>query len=330
MKKLLFFTSLFITTTTFAQTILRYSDHEQLGNMRTKFFKEVLFKNIQEESKGRLKIDDHWNCEISTSYDALKAVAEKNLADITVVVPEYVGTQWSHQLLFKSFPTGPSGEKQVKLIKKLYKNIPHFNTEIEKSGVKNLMVATGCPVAFFSTKKLNSLNDIFGEKWRTASFWRQDFLRKYGAEPVRTPWSDETTNALQNSSLNGVMVNIDGGNEFGISKAAPNVLTSKNLWMGHVYVLAMNKQTWENLPKKDQRAIQRAVKKSYKVLGKLMDQSFDEEVHKLRNQNPNVRILNQAELLDFQQKQIIKICSKNGFQNKLKAVSPKCRLSLKK
>ena len=72
--------------------------------------------------------------------------------------------------------------------------------------------------------------------------------------------------------------------------------------MGHVYVLAMNKQTWENLPKKDQRAIQRAVKKSYKVLGKLMDQSFDEEVHKLRNQNPNVRILNQAELLDFQQK----------------------------
>ena len=187
MKKLLFFTSLFITTTTFAQTILRYSDHEQLGNMRTKFFKEVLFKNVEEESKGRLKIDDHWNGEISTSYDALKAVAEKNLADSTVVVPEYVGTQWSHQLLFKSFPTGPSGEKQVKLIKKLYKNIPHFNTEIEKSGVKNLMVATGCPVAFFSTKKLNSLNDIFGEKWRTASFWHQDFLRKYGAEPVRTP-----------------------------------------------------------------------------------------------------------------------------------------------
>ena len=54
-----------------AETII-YSDHEPLGNMRTTFLHEIFFKNIEKESRGNLKIEEHWNSELSTGYDALK------------------------------------------------------------------------------------------------------------------------------------------------------------------------------------------------------------------------------------------------------------------
>lgn len=303
MKKILVTTAIFLGLNAYSQQkILKYSDHEPLGNMRTRFLKEVLFKNIEKETHSRIKIEDHWNGELSTSYEALKSVSEKNLADITVVVPEYVPKLWTKQLVFKSFPTGPSGQKQVEVLRKIYREIPEFNAEIERTGVKSLMVVTGYPVAFFSTKPMQNLQNLDGQKWRTASFWHQDFLRKMNAEPVTLPWNSGITKALQDGTLDGIMVNLDGGNDFEISKKAPHILTSKNLWMGHIYQIVINENSWKNLNKKDQKAILKAVEISYESLGKMMDESFDEEILKLKNQNADVRILTQKELADFEAK----------------------------
>jgi hypothetical protein len=47
--------------------ILKYSDHEPLGGMRTRFLKDVLFPAIERESNGRLKIEDHWDGEIAAA-----------------------------------------------------------------------------------------------------------------------------------------------------------------------------------------------------------------------------------------------------------------------
>ena len=287
--------------------------------MRTMFLKEVLFRNIEKESNGRLKIEQHWNGELSSSYDALKNIAQNGVADITVVVPEYVGNLWSRQLLFKSFPIGPSGKAQVALIRKLYKEIPAFDSEIEATGVRRLMTVTGYPVAFFSTKPIRSLDDMKSQKWRTASFWHQDFLRAYGAVPVRTPWDETTTKALRNGDLDGVMVNIDGGNEFGINQAAPNVLTAKELWMGHVYCIVINSKVWAGLSEEDKKAIGRAVERSYKDLGKWMDDGFDEELDKLRARKAGLRILSPDELQKFKTRTNYKQLQQRWVADQVKA-----------
>lgn len=49
-----------LPVTVSAQKILRYSDHEPLGGMRTQYIKDVFFPAIEKESKGRLKVDDNW------------------------------------------------------------------------------------------------------------------------------------------------------------------------------------------------------------------------------------------------------------------------------
>ena len=70
----------------FAQTTIVFSEHEPLGNMRTRFLADF-FDNTEKESKGRVKIEAHWAGELSSSYDALKTVKDGSTAQFATVVP---------------------------------------------------------------------------------------------------------------------------------------------------------------------------------------------------------------------------------------------------
>ena len=76
-----------------AEKILRYTDHEPYGNMRTQLIKNVFLSEIEKESQGRLKIEAHWEGDISSSYNALSTLGKGTRADIGIVVPEYTAEQ---------------------------------------------------------------------------------------------------------------------------------------------------------------------------------------------------------------------------------------------
>lgn len=293
-------TALLIPTTVSAVQILKYTDHEPPGGMRTSFIKDVFFAEIEKESHGRLKVEDHWNSELSRSYDALGVVKEGKIADMTIVVPEYTPKEFPLQQIFKSFPVGPGGDKQVQFFRKAYATIPAFQAEFAQQNVVNIFLATGYPVAFFSTKPLSKLDDIKGTKWRSASFWHQDFLKNTGAIPVSMPWGEGIYDALKAGTLDGLMVNVDSGYQLHVHKTAPNVLISKDLWLGHVYPLVINKNTWDKLADEDKQAIQRAAVKAYQSLGSVMDSGYVSMIKGLRNNGANVRELSANEVAQWE------------------------------
>ncbi|MFV8270262.1 TRAP transporter substrate-binding protein DctP [Flavobacterium sp. GT2N3] len=267
-----------------AQKILKYTDHESADEMRTTFLRDVFFPAIEKESNGRLKIEAHWNGELSTSYEALNTVSGGKIADIATVVPEYSAKELPLHQIFKSFLVGPTGKKQVSFFRKVYDDVPQFSTELQKNNVVDIFLSTGYGVGFFSRDPFKTLTDLKGTKWRTASFWHRDFLNNYGASPVTIPWGTEVYKALQEKTLDGIMVNIDGGYNLKVYEQAPYLLASKKLWLGHLYLVVMNKETWNNLAKEDQFAIQRAAEISYKSLGKVMDKSFKIQMKKLKKE----------------------------------------------
>lgn len=291
-----FLTTLLIPTTVSAVQTLKYTDHEPLGGMRTNFIKDVFFAEIEKESHGRLKIEDHWNSELARSYDALGVVKEGKVADMAIVVPEYTPKEFPLQQIFKSFPVGPTGAAQVEFFRKAYATIPALQAEVARQNVETVFLATGYPVAFFSTKPLDKLDEISGTTWRSASFWHQDFLKNSGAIPVSMPWGPGIYDALKAGGLDGLMVNVDSGYELNVHKTAPNVLISKDLWLGHVYLLVMNKDTWKNLADEDKQAIQRAAVNAYKTLGSVMDNSYDGMLKTLRKNDVKIRELKSDEL----------------------------------
>lgn len=284
------------STMALSQHTLKYTDHEPLGGMRTKFIKEVFFAAIEKESNGRLKIEEHWGSELSNGYDALRKIGEDSIADMGIVVPEYASVNLPLHQIFKSFPVGPTDDKQVSFFRRVYAEIPAFPAELEKGNVVNVLFATGFPVAFFSAKPLNSLEDLKGSTWRSASFWHHDFLKNAGATPVSMPWGEGIYKAIRENMLDGLMVNVDGGYQLKVHEIAPNVLFSKDLWMGHVYLLVMNKDTWNGLAKEDKDAVGRAAEIAYKSLGSVMESSFDAQIEDMKKEGVNIRILEPQEL----------------------------------
>ena len=280
----------------FAQRTLRYTDHEPLGLMRTRFIKDVFFPAVEKESNGRLKIEDHWDGEVAKSYDALGVVKRGQVVDMAIVVPEYAPNNLPLHQIFKSFPIGPTGAKQVEFFRRVYRKVPAFSAELKKENVVPVFLATGYPVAFYGTKPLNTLDDLKGDTWRTASFWHQGFLKNTGATPVTMPWNEGINKAMQEKTLHGVMVNVDSGYQLKIHETAPHVLASPDLWLGHLYLLVMNKNTWNSLDKKDRQAIERAAESAYKKLGPVMDSSFATQIDDLKKAGATVRILGRPEV----------------------------------
>jgi TRAP-type C4-dicarboxylate transport system substrate-binding protein len=276
---------------------LVYSDHEPLGGMRTRFLADVVFPAVERESRGRLRIEAHWDGEIADSFDALSAVGVSGITDMATVVPEYTPDQMPLHQIFKSFPLGPTGDRQIEFFRRVYAELPAFPAELARNNVVPVFLGTGYPVAFFSAAPLPDLDGLRGGTWRSASFWHQDFLANAGATPATNPWNPRILDALRAGTLSGVMVNVDDGYLLGVQSAAPHILISKELWLGHEYPIAMNKGVWDALPRIDRQAVRRAVDHSYRTMGSVMDRSFDSQVGELRRSGANVRILAHDELV---------------------------------
>lgn len=301
LSTILFTAFLFSTPLSAAQTLI-YSDHEPLGNMRTRFINDVFFAAIEKESHGRINIEAHWDSELSSGYDALAMVGEGKKADLAVVVPEYASTALPQHQLFKSFPVGPSGAQQVAFFREVFSRIPAFSDELSRANVSPVFIATGYPLAFFSSKPINNLTDMRGQTWRSASFWHQAFLQNTGARAVTMPWGDATYKALQSGSIDGLMLNVDSGYDLNAQRYAPHVLVSKDLWLGHVYLLVINQARWASLSEEDRAAIQRAANDAYAQLGGVMDRSFDKQIADLKHSGASVRMLKPQEVLAWEDK----------------------------
>lgn len=280
---------------------LSYSDHEPLGNMRTKFLNNVLFPAIERESNGRVKIIPHWNGELSISYNALPAVQEAKTAQLTVVVPEYFMDALPLHQVLKSFPVGPTGQEQVNFFRNIYEKIPALKAEIEKQNLHVIFVATGYPASFFSREPLTDLRSIKGQKWRSASFWHKDFLANAGAIPVTMPWGKQVFDALSDGSLDGLIVNIDSGYDIKAHTEAKYIAVSPKLWLGHAYLISINNDVWNSLSREIQQAFEKATNYAYEKLGAVMDSALPEQVKTLEADGATVRFLSDEEVTDWEQ-----------------------------
>ena len=282
-----------------AETVLRYSDHQPADQMRTQFLKDVFFPAIETESNGRLKIDDHWDGELAAPYYALDTVSTGEIADMATAVPEYTAEALPLHQIFKSFPVGPSAADQVSFFRQVYAEVPELTAEFADNNVVPIFLGTGFPVAFYSVAPLESLEDIGGTTWRSASFWHLDFLGNAGAEAVRIPWGQEVYDAFAARTLDGLMVNVDSGYNLKVYEQAPHVLVSNDLWLGHLYPVVLNRDTWNGLAQEDKNAIQRAAETAYAALGAEMDRSFEAQLQALEDRGAVVRRLTPAEVEVF-------------------------------
>ena len=236
--------------------------------------------------------------EIAKAHTKLDTINAKKV-DMIMAVPEYSLKQLPLHQLFKGFAIGPSGQKQVEKIRRIYREIPELTQEYERNNEKPLLIATGYPVAFFSTQKLNSLHDLKGQTWRSASFWHRDHLKNAGANPVSTPWGKEVIEMFSKGQLHGLMVNIDSAFDIKADQYTPYALASRELWLGHIYPVVIDLDRWNTLSKEDQQAFERAAEVAYAKLGGMMDENFEQILQIAKERNVKLRLLSKDEVTEW-------------------------------
>jgi len=105
---------------------------------------------------------------------------------------------------------------------------------------------------------------------------------------------------LRNGTLDGLMVNIDSGDDIQAEQIAPHILTAPDLWLGHVYLLVINKNVWEKLSKADQQALQRAATIAYQTAGKVLDAEYQSMVGKMQKSGASIKMLDDNALASWQ------------------------------
>ncbi len=101
-----------------------------------------------------------------------------------------------------------------------------------------------------------------------------NLLSDLGATPVSVPWSD-TYQSLQSGAIDGVFTNYDSLNRTGMDEVAPNILTSRRLWLAVPMILTVNQRKWDAMSEEMQGWFEQAAAQVEKTFGEYYSNEFD-------------------------------------------------------
>lgn len=280
--------------------VVKYSDHDPPGGVRTNFLKNVWLPEMVKQTGGKITIQDFWGGAMVSAPEALKAIGD-NVANMGFVFPEFYSKQLPLHQGFKLFPIGPgSWAAQHWFYEKVYSEIPEFKAELKKFNQMPLLATAGLPGAFLSTKPITKISDLKGRKWRASSRWVLAFLKNAGATPVSVPWADVYM-ALQTGTIDGVLTNYDGAAMTKLDEPGQNILVAKELWWATPFLHLVNLDFWAGLPKDVQDGILKASAGASEQFGKAYDDAFEQILGTMKKAGRKVSIAGADELAKWEQ-----------------------------
>ncbi len=284
-----------------ANTVLKYSDHDPTGGLRTDFYKNVLFPEITKQTNGRITFQEFWGGALLSATEVLDGIGD-GVTDMGMIFADFYPKRLIMHQGFRVFPAGPSQfEIMNKLYMDVYAQIPEFADEFKRFNQRPIFVTAGLPNAFISRNPLPNIDAIKGEKWRASSRWVQMFLKNAGATAVFIPWA-ECYMSLQTGALDGNLSNYDGLHMSKQDEVAPNILVAPELWFGTPFVLTMNNDIWESLSKEDQEGINRAVAIATKLFATEYSKAITDIFEAQKKAGLNPRYLSSDEIAAWEAK----------------------------
>lgn len=253
---------------------IKYSDHDAPGGIRTNFLSKVWIPEIVKQTGGTVKVQDFWGGALFGGKEALKSVGD-GVVQMSFVFPEFYPKQLPLHQIFKLFPRGPKEWKnQNWFYKTIYKEVPELAAELKKWNQMPLLILSGLPCAFASSKPLTKLSDLKGRKWRASSRWALEYLKNFGATPVSVPWAD-CYMAMQTGTFDGIFTAYHGIHNAKLDEVGPNILVSKELWWATPMTHTINLTFWNSLSKEVQGQILKACEVSAEKFGEPFSKEFE-------------------------------------------------------
>jgi TRAP-type C4-dicarboxylate transport system substrate-binding protein len=229
-------------------------------------------KKLEDESKGKLSL------RIFPGGTLLKQTIEweglnKGVADIVYGIRlETAGREFSEKMVIFTY-----GAKKASVGGRLMYDV--FNQfqayRDEWKTVKVLWLAAAGPNQIHTkAKPIRKLEDLKGMQLRTAPGAGLELVRTLGASPVTMPMS-ETFMAIQKGTVEGCLGPADILKNFRLDEVT-KYTTNANLWVLLGHYVAMNTNSYNNLPSELKNIIDNSMKWGREETWKMYD-SIDEE-----------------------------------------------------
>ncbi len=151
-----------------SKIVIKYSDSDPPGGMRTDFIADYFLPEIEKLSEGRVEFQDFWGGALLGPPEALKGIND-GITDMGFLFPEFFPEQLPLHQIFKLFPVGPGSWKAQRWIyETAYEEIPELKEELAKWNQMPLFTTAGLPGTFTSSYKVEAIEDLEGKKWRTS------------------------------------------------------------------------------------------------------------------------------------------------------------------
>jgi len=305
-----------------AKVVIKYSDSDPPGGMRTDFVADYLLPAIVEESGGNVEFQDFWGGALLGPPEALKGIRD-GITDMGFLFPEFFPEQLPLHQIFKLFPVGPgSWEAQRWIYETAYEEIPELKEELARWNQMPILMTAGLPGTFTSSYKVDAIEDLEGKKWRASSRWLLGYLKSAGAIPVSVPWAD-CYMALQTGTVDGVLANYDGIHMTKQDEAAGHIFVAKEMWWATPFLHNVNLDYWNSLDEGTQEAILKAAESAKDAFAEAYNNAFDEIVATQKANGIEVEIASAEEIAKWEkisqaekyQQQWVEEAEKTGYGN---------------
>lgn len=171
-------------------------------------------------------------------------LAEKGIADISYTLHDYTPGRFPLTEVFALPFMTPTAEKASVAMWKTYESSADFQREYGEVKLLALFCHPGGD--FHTTKKpINTLDDLKGLKFRTASPYVTEALKIFGATPISMPIT-ETYTALERGVVDGTVAPWEGLGIFKLDDLTKYAVEVDFYTM--TMMVVMNKRKYESLP----------------------------------------------------------------------------------
>jgi TRAP-type C4-dicarboxylate transport system substrate-binding protein len=239
---------------TMAAPIYRWklTNIQPAGMIYTKYF-NLLAEKITEATNGEVEVTNYPAGELPYKATDLLKVCGKGLVDMAEVVGVFVGGE-APMLTLLDFAYLALNEKELKILRQTV--TPYIAEELRERGVEPLAVTAYGPRQIVSRRPINKLEDLKGQKIRTAGSLHNTVVKLWGAVPTFIVWSELYT-AAQRGIVDAIMTATPAIQQSKVYEVCPYFFKIDGP-LGNIFI-CVSEKSWNALSNENQRVIRRVV-----------------------------------------------------------------------
>lgn len=260
----------------------KFTNIQPAGQIYTDYF-NMLAKKITEATNEEVEVTNYPAGELPYKATDLLKVCQKGLIDLAEVVAGFVFGE-APLLALPDLPYVAITPEEMRIFREAV--TPYLLADLRQRGLEPLTIISYGPRQIVSRKPTNNLEDLKGQKVRTAGSLQDAFIKLWGAVPTFVVWA-EVYPAAQRGIVDAIMTATLAIQQSKVYEVCPYFFQIEGPLM-HQYI-CVNQKSWKALSPKNQEAIRKVAMEFTSFWNKKVMDELDEQALKEMRQKGQIK-----------------------------------------